>query len=124
MLFKELRLYSSLDRLQYALLAVSILLFIYPSFTWNHVGLVTPLAFGCLTLALSVDIFIKKRITLPIHFFIYLTYVLYTNIVGVTLTDRVFETHLVVALTVFLFSKETIYRSYLFFVHIIGALLT
>lgn len=113
------------SNIQYFILGLSVFLLMYPSFTWESINQTTYIGFGLLVIALLIEILHKRAFIIapPLPVYLFLLYVVYTNLVGVSLGGSVFDTRLIVSLVLFMFSKNTLYKAYINFVYLFGVLL-
>lgn len=111
--------------IQYFILGMGIFLFVYPSFLWQYTNFVTPIAALLLLLALFFEAVRKSslQVTSFIPLLLFLLYTIYSGIIGVSLSTNLFATPVLVTLLFFVFSKDTIFSSYISFLQIFACFL-
>lgn len=113
----------SVNNVQGFSLAFSIFLFLYPSFLWDSIGFVTPVAFGLLMFSIVIEALIKKNLKISIYLIFFLLYLIYSNTIGIPIYIDYFSTPTIIALLFLFLSPNTIYHSFLIFVKIFGTVL-
>src|SRR5690606_31674028 len=110
---------------QYLFLSFSVFLFLYPSFTWDYISIVTPIAFLLLMLSFGIETFIKKRIQFKPYLFIYVFYYLvYVNVVGIPVDPSFVTTPILISIIFLTFSYDTLYKTFRVFVNVFGFFLS
>lgn len=111
--------------IQYFILGLGVFLLMYPSFTWGIINQTTYVGFSLLIIALVIEVLRYRALIIapPLPVYLFLLYIIYMNLVGVSTGGRIFDTRLIVSLILFLFSKHTLYRAYINFVYIFGILI-
>lgn len=113
----------SLSEFKSICIALSLILFMYPSFTWQYISIVTPVAFLFLVIGASIQFFIEKNISIKWYFVLYIFYIFYTNIVGTSLSHRIIDTPILVTIVFLLLTRYTIFNVFLIFSKILAVLL-
>lgn len=106
-------------------LGLGIFFFVYPSFSWQYTNIFTPVAASLLLFALFIEMVRKNSVQLGsfVPLILFLFYNVYSGIVGISVNTNLITTPILATIIFFLFSKETIFKSYLSFVGIFGFVL-
>lgn len=117
---------TKISNIKYILLGGSVFLLMYPSFIWGIININTYIAFFMMICSLSLEVLHKKALIIspPLPFFILFFFSIYLNINGEPIGTSIFDTRIIVSLTLFFFSRKTLYFSYLIFIYLFGTLLT